>query len=726
MQPEDDRRAKAVDPLDPLQSPPEGRFCDVVMDGGVVNGVVYPGFLIELARRFNFHSLGGTSVGAIAAALAAACEYNRRYGMTAGFNEGLAQMPQELAAWVDDKEQITKIRSLFQPHASVQPLFDWFVELLGQQTALQEKDKEKTQVSYVSRYSSRTYLWTAYRLWLRYMPVGNWRLLWVSGLIAVTSVLLQWLLGIPWLLAWAAQYFAYFFLLHPLLAVVQQVLALIRLPGVGACTGMRQPGSHLAGLTEWMHEGIQKSARLQLSRPLTFAQLWAAPAGPDAGQGGKEARSIDLRMITTCLSYGRVYELPLSLEEAPVLFRLSEFQAYFPKEVTAHLRRVSKIPSFQDLPMLRRRFRERREEFRWDAGISRAEYMKKRKALRKQARRLFADFTEVKGGPYAKSDLRLLPTADLPIVVAARLSMSCPILFQAMPLIGLNFDKHAEEISLVRLWFSDGGIGSNFPIHLFDQSLPRWPSFGLKIMEEPPRRTSSNKHLEAYIPFSHRAGAEDNLHFPRDIGPFTTGLGQFRVSEFWQFLISIYSSAKDGHDQSYLRMPDIRNRVVRVFLNGRTGNMLNLKIDSRQIVELAANEGAKAGRYAAQAYLGELQNPKYRDWVDLWRDHRWVRMNMLIKGLRSHLHGIGHAMRHDTFPRQKPSASLLAQIRDSVHTPPLGHVAAKESRLSLAQAHELTAILQRIAQLEEDLRRLDMPQPYTPEPMPELRFKPRF
>ena len=58
--------------LDPLTRPPLDRYCDVVLDGGVINGVVYPGFLIEIARKFRFRSLGGTSVGAIAASLAAA------------------------------------------------------------------------------------------------------------------------------------------------------------------------------------------------------------------------------------------------------------------------------------------------------------------------------------------------------------------------------------------------------------------------------------------------------------------------------------------------------------------------------------------------------------------------------------------------------------------------------------------------------------------------------
>ena len=35
-------------------------------------------------------------------------------------------------------------------------------------------------------------------------------------------------------------------------------------------------------------------------------------------------------------------------------------------------------------------------------------------------------------------------------------------------------------------WFSDGGISSNFPIHLFDAALPRWPTFGINLVYAQP------------------------------------------------------------------------------------------------------------------------------------------------------------------------------------------------------------------------------------------------
>ncbi len=51
--------------------------CDLVMKGGVTSGIVYPTAMCRLARTFRFRSIGGTSAGALAAALAAAAEHER-------------------------------------------------------------------------------------------------------------------------------------------------------------------------------------------------------------------------------------------------------------------------------------------------------------------------------------------------------------------------------------------------------------------------------------------------------------------------------------------------------------------------------------------------------------------------------------------------------------------------------------------------------------------------
>ena len=46
--------------------------CDLVMRGGIASGIVYPRAIAKLAENYDFRSIGGTSVGAIAAAGTAA------------------------------------------------------------------------------------------------------------------------------------------------------------------------------------------------------------------------------------------------------------------------------------------------------------------------------------------------------------------------------------------------------------------------------------------------------------------------------------------------------------------------------------------------------------------------------------------------------------------------------------------------------------------------------
>ncbi len=59
--------------------------CDLVMKGGITSGVVYPLAVVELARKYRFRCIGGTSAGAIAAVVTAAAEYGRDSG---GFQQG--------------------------------------------------------------------------------------------------------------------------------------------------------------------------------------------------------------------------------------------------------------------------------------------------------------------------------------------------------------------------------------------------------------------------------------------------------------------------------------------------------------------------------------------------------------------------------------------------------------------------------------------------------------
>ena len=54
------------------------KYCDLVMKGGITSGIVYPNAVLSLARQYRFKNIGGTSAGAIAAAVAAAAALGDR------------------------------------------------------------------------------------------------------------------------------------------------------------------------------------------------------------------------------------------------------------------------------------------------------------------------------------------------------------------------------------------------------------------------------------------------------------------------------------------------------------------------------------------------------------------------------------------------------------------------------------------------------------------------
>lgn len=110
---------------------------------------------------------------------------------------------------------------------------------------------------------------------------------------------------------------------------------------------------------------------------------------------------------------------------------------------------------------------------------------------------------------------------DLEVALAVRMSMSIPFFFE--PLRFKN-PKTGEEHILV-----DGGMLSNFPVWLFDAKdrIPRWPTFGLKLVEPDPKEVVSAR-------ISH-------------LRPVTSGV--HGVIDFIQNLVGTMTEA---HDRLYL------------------------------------------------------------------------------------------------------------------------------------------------------------------------------
>lgn len=367
--------------------------CDLIMKGGITSGVVYPHALVEVARDYRLRNIGGTSAGAIAAAFAAAAEYRRQTGSNFAGYDMVGALAAELGK---------TMQSLFQPTAAFRPLF----AILMATVAEKARGKNKLRVA---------------------LAAG----LRVYALRAVVAVLA--LAATAWL-AWRGEgvwLFAFGFLFILLLLVISILASLFKLvktglprQDFGICPGTTQPGHDGQGFSDWIADKIDLIAGNMLPN---------GEFGPPLTVGQLDAHGIQIATMTTDLSSGRPYQLPL--RTAIHYFSRTEFERIFPARIVDYLVDKGGAHPHRD--------------------------------------------------PLAPSDLFKLPTGpDFPVLLVARLSLSFPGLISSVGLYRYDNGIAAEggaEHPLRRCLFTDGGISSNFPIHFFDSLAPVRPTFGITL-----------------------------------------------------------------------------------------------------------------------------------------------------------------------------------------------------------------------------------------------------
>jgi predicted acylesterase/phospholipase RssA len=299
--------------------------CDIVMKGGITSGIVYPGAVCELADEYQFANIGGTSAGAIAAALTAAAEYRRQNG---GGREGfdrIAGLPRWLAETSDGLPRLLK---LFQPDSTTSSLHRLMLAILESKGNWQRGIV--TIVPELLRASGLAGAVVAVSVIL------------ISILAVMTAALEQGLLT-------ALAFFVTLVVAVILAALVIVVAAcdVIRnalrdLPrnGFGVCSGRTESGGSTAGLTDWLADEIDRVAgRDPALPPLTFGDLWSVAGGD------RKQRTINLEMMTTNLTHGRPYRLPA--RNRRFYFTREDMRRLFPDRVVngmiAHSR-TSSLP----------------------------------------------------------------------------------------------------------------------------------------------------------------------------------------------------------------------------------------------------------------------------------------------------------------------------------------------------------------------------------------------
>jgi predicted acylesterase/phospholipase RssA len=381
----------------------------------------------------------------------------------------------------------------------------------------------------------------------------------------------------------------------------------------GLCSGMTTDPEAGAALTPWLHDLIQRAAgRTPDEQPVTFGDLWHAPGFPpksiDLTQGAEVARrSIDLKMVVTSLTHGRPYILPHLDPTARLFYRPEELCEYLPETVMRWINEHS-------LP--------------------------------------YSPSTLHSGDPPAEvglnNGLKEIPAPeDFPILLAARMSLSFPLLISAVPLYAVDYHHPREQRRFGRCIFSDGGISSNFPMHLFDDLLPLWPTFGISL--ESPRPMQNT--LRTFLPRSYWHGTADRWNSFDEESRASSRLAGF--------LASIVDSMQNWSDNEYARMPGVRDRVVTVRLEPGQGG-LNLHMSQSQIVAIA-EQGRQAGRTLLDNFLGVQREGI----TERWDEHRLLRLLVLVRALGPRLAALPASLA-DNIPYGNSYRDLVARLESQI------------------------------------------------------------
>jgi len=653
--------AKPSSEAEALSAAPFATECDLVMKGGITSGIVYPLAITEIAKAFRLRSIGGTSAGAIAAAAAAAAEAGRQR-----FNSGeiatdpdgfgkLAQLPDHLCA-VAASGRGTKLLALFKPKAALRPFFD---ALTGALSAQGFGGKLQSAIgTLVAHY----WVAAAIGVVLGTLPLWFIRPGWSTLPASV------WILGLAILLAVGLV----------LLQTLRTLVAELPDNGFGICSGIADADDTAPeeALTTWLARYFDELAGQAQAcpgqmKPLTFGDL--------------KAHGVDLQVMTTCLTMGRPFRLPLRdddhvRENNQFQFRKTEFDRLFPPYVVQWM--VANPRPFNRSAEDKGRFSD-------------------------------MDFTGYQCLP--------LPD-DFPVVVAVRMSLSFPLLLSAIPLHAVDFRKppfKGEQPE--RCWFTDGGVGSNFPIHFFDAPLPTRPTFGLDL-------GLAEDAAAPRVVFPETNGGARLVYWRR----FANGDG---FSSITGFLSTVVNVAKDWNHEALSHLPGFRDRIGLIRLTKEEGG-LNLTMPPERIQRLT-----EYGREAGQQFVRRFGAPaKWAPGMQAskmnWDNHQRIRLRLVLASVGEMVANIqsgvdllaGRPTDYGRlFTSEAGAGSYCLAGLGKLDKDPANGLYTTQAGLAKWMLDDLVHMAQRItATVAAKPDATIHPGTHAPKPAPELKLRPRI
>lgn len=659
--------------------------CDLVMKGGITSGIVYPPLFDVLHKNgYRFRNVGGTSAGAIAAAVTAAAQV--------GGESGFAKL-RDVTKWLGEDENLLH---LFKATGKTKPLFRTFLA-----------------------YMEHTLFGITVLRAFAALAIGDPLLFIVGGLLgALLAFLSAWLIGVDlnsllftfkraslWfyvtLIFWIIVGALIFSVGHIYLILTR---AMPKKNFFGMCTGRSDNPKKFDPevLIDWLNTHINDLAGKDTdpkAAPLTFGDLWRF--SPDMNPERPDDRNIDLRMVTSNLSQNQPYVLPF--EKSTFIFKEADFRRLFPEGVINHLKdpRVQPttqgfhlpkgfyfLPAAKDLPVIvatrmslsfpvllgmvplytiSRGSSKEEMRFEIEDGDEKrpANIVCKRMVVRKWIDEQWAEVSE-------EEMLRLV-----------KIEKASKILNLARKFAGTDKEeakrledearKEVGEEEFARLtkgemaepeqmridwevltedravelkphhmqinWFSDGGICSNFPIQFFDAWLPKRPTFGVNLTSQLSKVVNTDGEVakqkaereavrrnSAYVIQSKSGYGERALELP-DKNVFLPRPDSVLAPQWIDidgigpFFENIFNTAQNYRDNMLAMLPSYRERIVQIRLSDEEGG-LNLNMPP-QVIDRIFHRGQDAGTVLLTDFN--------------FAQHQWVRFRVLMKEMEDSL-----------------------------------------------------------------------------------------
>jgi predicted acylesterase/phospholipase RssA len=297
---------------------PRADTCDLIMKGGIASGIAYPAAVLAMKDRYRFVNIGGSSAGAIAAAVTSAAEYARD---NAAAEDGFTRLNKMRVAL----QQRDLLPQLFQPTKPARTV-------IGLLFALQSEGGLARRILAAARPLLR-WVWLPVAVLIA-VAFGLSALVIDDSGGALSSLGPVGVVALGALLAVAATAS-----LAAAITVRATRLISTHLPSsyFGMCLGRTVAGSAHPALTDWLHGQIQHISGAHAT-PLTFADL--------------AERDVHLTVMTTDLTRARPVRLPS--EGHDYWFALTELATLFPPDVIEYLATTctETRPAESDVPEL--------------------------------------------------------------------------------------------------------------------------------------------------------------------------------------------------------------------------------------------------------------------------------------------------------------------------------------------------------------------------------------